>query len=53
MNGPSRAYVDANVILRFLTGDPPDIAAQSKALIRHFDRFPGVAWLTPAGGGQS
>lgn len=28
----SRAYVDANVILRFLTGDPPDMAAQAQAL---------------------
>ena len=27
-----RAYVDANVILRFLTGDPPDMAAQARSL---------------------
>lgn len=27
-----RFYVDANVILRFLTGDPPDMAAQAHAL---------------------
>ena len=27
-----RAYVDTNVILRFLTGDPPDLAAQARAL---------------------
>jgi len=28
----NRAYVDSSVILRFLTGDPPDIAAQAYAL---------------------
>ena len=28
----NRAYVDSSVILRFLTGDPPDIAAQACAL---------------------
>lgn len=27
-----RAYVDTNVILRFLTGDPPDLAAQARGL---------------------
>ncbi len=27
-----RAYVDSNVILRFLTGDPPEMAAQAHAL---------------------
>jgi predicted nucleic acid-binding protein len=27
-----RFYVDANVILRFLTGDPPEMAAQARAL---------------------
>ena len=27
-----RAYVDSNVILRFLTGDPPEMAAQARAL---------------------
>ena len=27
-----QAYVDTNVILRFLTGDPPDLAAQARAL---------------------
>lgn len=28
-----RAYVDTTVILRFLTGDPPDMAAQARALL--------------------
>lgn len=28
----SAVYVDANVILRFLTGDPPDLAAAARAL---------------------
>jgi predicted nucleic acid-binding protein len=32
MKAPDRAYVDANVILRFLTGDPPEMAAQARAL---------------------
>jgi len=27
-----QAYVDTNVILRFLTGDPPDLAAQARRL---------------------
>ena len=27
-----QAYVDANVLLRFLTGDPVDLAAQARAL---------------------
>ena len=27
-----RVYIDANVILRFLTGDPPDMAAAARAL---------------------
>lgn len=27
-----RAYVDTSVILRFLTGDPPDIATHARAL---------------------
>lgn len=27
-----RVYVDANVILRFLTGDPPEMAAAARAL---------------------
>ena len=27
-----RSYVDSNVILRFLTGDPPEMAAQARAL---------------------
>jgi len=29
-----RAYVDANVILRFLTGDPPEMAEQACALFK-------------------
>jgi predicted nucleic acid-binding protein len=30
----TRAYVDANVILRFLVGDPPDMAEQSARLFQ-------------------
>jgi predicted nucleic acid-binding protein len=30
----TRAYVDANVILRFLVGDPPDISEQSAHLFQ-------------------
>lgn len=33
-----RAYVDTNVILRFLTGDPPDLAAQARALFDLVER---------------
>jgi len=33
-----RAYVDANVILRFLTGEPPDMAAQARALFDAVER---------------
>ncbi|MDH7485457.1 MAG: type II toxin-antitoxin system VapC family toxin [Anaerolineae bacterium] len=33
-----RAYVDANIILRFLTGDPPDMAAQARALFEAVER---------------
>lgn len=33
-----RASVDANVILRFLTGDPPEMAAQARALFDAVDR---------------
>jgi predicted nucleic acid-binding protein len=31
------AFVDANVILRFLTGDPPDLAAQARTLFEAVD----------------
>ncbi len=31
------AYVDTNVILRFLTGDPPDLAAHARALFEAVD----------------
>ena len=34
----SRAYVHTNVILRFLTGDPPDLAAQARALFDAVER---------------
>jgi len=34
----SRAYVDANVILRFLTGDPPDLAERARALFDAMER---------------
>lgn len=33
-----RAFVDANVILRFLTGDPPEMAARSTALFKAMER---------------
>lgn len=33
-----RASVDANVILRFLTGDPPEMAAQARVLFDAVDR---------------
>ena len=33
-----RAYVDANVILRFLTGDPPDLAARARAVFDAVER---------------
>ena len=32
------SYVDANVILRFLTGDPPEMAAAARSLIEALDR---------------
>ncbi|MGI6208112.1 MAG: PIN domain-containing protein [Anaerolineae bacterium] len=35
---PERAYVDANVILRFLLGDPPDMAARARALFERMER---------------
>lgn len=34
----TRAYVDTNILLRFLTGDPPDLAAQARALLEAVDR---------------
>jgi predicted nucleic-acid-binding protein len=33
-----RAYVDANVILRFLTGDPAEMAAQARALFEDVEK---------------
>jgi predicted nucleic acid-binding protein len=33
-----RAYVDTNVIVRFLTRTPPDLAAQTKALFEAIER---------------
>lgn len=33
-----RAFVDANVILRFLTGDPPEMAAKSTSLFKAMER---------------
>jgi len=35
---PERAYVDANVILHFLVGDPPDLAAKAVALFQRMER---------------
>lgn len=34
----SRLWVDANVLLRFLTGDPPPLAARAAALMERADR---------------
>ncbi|MBC7227772.1 MAG: PIN domain-containing protein, partial [Thermoflexales bacterium] len=34
----NRAYVDANVILRFLTSDPPDMAEQAAALFERVEQ---------------
>jgi predicted nucleic acid-binding protein len=34
----NRAFVDANVILRFLTGDPPEMAARATALFKAVER---------------
>jgi len=34
----SRAFVDANVILRFLTGDPPEMEARAAALFKAVER---------------
>ena len=34
----SRAYVDTNVVLRFLTGDPPNLAEQARALFDLVER---------------
>jgi predicted nucleic acid-binding protein len=31
------AYIDANVILRFLTGDPPEMAAEARTLFEALD----------------
>ena len=31
------AYIDANVILRLVTGDPPDMAERAAALLRRVD----------------
>ena len=33
-----RAFVDTNVILRFLTGDPPELAARARSLFESVDR---------------
>jgi len=33
----NRAYVDANVIVRLITGDPPDLAERAARLFRHMD----------------
>ncbi|MBC7232556.1 MAG: PIN domain-containing protein [Chloroflexi bacterium] len=39
------AYVDANVILRFLCGDPPDMAAQARELFEAVERGEIVLWI--------
>jgi predicted nucleic-acid-binding protein len=33
------AYVDTNIIIRHLTGDPPDEAASATALLKHAERL--------------
>jgi predicted nucleic acid-binding protein len=33
----NRAYVDANVIVRLITGDPPDMAEQAERLFQRID----------------
>ncbi len=36
------AYVDANVLLRFLVGDPPEMAEKTTVLMKAVERnFPG------------
>ena len=35
---PERAYVDANVVLRLLVGNPPDMAARARALFERMER---------------
>lgn len=38
-------YVDANVILRFLSGDPPDMAAQERSLFEAVERGEVTLWI--------
>ena len=33
-----RVYVDTNVLLRFLTGDPPELASQAKMLFKSVEQ---------------
>ncbi len=35
---PRRAHVDANVVLRLLVGDPPDMAARARALFENMEQ---------------
>lgn len=39
------AFVDANVVLRFLTGDPPEMANQARLLFEEVDRGERVVFL--------
>jgi len=39
------AYVDTNVILRFLTGDPPELAAQARALLQSVEAGQLKLWV--------
>lgn len=38
-------YVDANVVLRFLSGDPPDMAAQARSLFEAVERGEVTLWI--------
>lgn len=42
-----RVWVDANVILRFLTGEPPELADEAKLLMKRVDSGEVRLVLTP------
>jgi predicted nucleic acid-binding protein len=42
-----RVWVDANVLLRFLTGEPPELAERARAFLEQVDRGEVVAALSP------
>lgn len=43
----TRVWVDANVVLRFLTGEPPDLAARARQLLQKAERGEVVLCLSP------